>query len=85
MTLRYERTWSLYFGLVQTGWDKFGQVRTGVKRYFSSTVSHTLSKFGPPAKPACSVLTVPRLKLYDSEVVETVLRHASIGVRCELV
>ena len=48
MTLRYERTWSLYCGQVRTGLDRFGQVRTGVKRYFSSTVSCTLSKFGPP-------------------------------------
>ena len=30
------------------GPDKSGEVRTGVKRYFSSTVSHTQSKFGPP-------------------------------------
>ena len=28
--------------------DKSGQVRTGVKYYFSSTVSPTLFKFGPP-------------------------------------
>ena len=48
MTLRYERTWSLYCGQVQTGADRFGQVRRGVKRYFSSTVSRTFSKFGPP-------------------------------------
>ena len=48
-----------------TGWDRFGQVRTGVKYYFSSTVSRTLSKFGLPPKPACSFLTVPRSKLYD--------------------
>ena len=27
---------------------RFGQVRTGVNRYFSSTVSCTASKFGPP-------------------------------------
>ena len=47
------------------GPDKSGQVRTGVKYYFSSTVSPTLFKFGPPLKPACSFLTVPRSKLYD--------------------
>ena len=41
--LRDGRTWSLYCGLVQTSSDKFGQVRTRVKRYFSSTVSRTLS------------------------------------------
>ena len=43
-----ERTWSLYCGLVQTGSDRFGQVRTRVKRSFSSTVSCMRSKFGPP-------------------------------------
>ena len=47
------------------GPDKSGQVRTGVKSYFSSTVSPTLFKFGPPPKPACSFLTVPRSKRYD--------------------
>ena len=42
MTLLDGHTWSLYCGLVQTSSDKFGQVRTRVKRYFSSTVSRTL-------------------------------------------
>ena len=65
MTLRNGRTWSQYCGLVQTNSDKFGQVKTRVKRYFSSTVSRTLSKFGPPPKPACNFLTVPRSKLYN--------------------
>ena len=46
MTLRDERTWSQYCALVQP--EKSGQVRTGVKYYFSSTVSPTLFKFGPP-------------------------------------
>ena len=44
--------------------ERFGQVRTGVKRYFSSTVSRTLSKFGPPPNLR-GFLTVPRSKLYD--------------------
>ena len=47
------------------GPDKSGQVRTGVKYYFSLTVSPTPLKFGPAPKPAFSFLTVPRLKLYD--------------------
>ena len=47
------------------GPDKSGQVRQGVKYYFASTVSPTLFKFGPPPKPACSFLTVPRSKLDD--------------------
>ena len=66
MTLLDGRTWSLFCGLVKTGSDRFRQVRTRVKRYFSSTVSRTLSKFGPAPKPACSFLTVPRSKLYNS-------------------
>ena len=65
MTMPGRRTWSLCCGLVQSSSDKFGQVRTGVKRYFSSTVSRMLSKFGPAPKPAFSFLTVPRSKLYD--------------------
>ena len=43
------------------GPEKSGQVRTGVKYYFSSTVSPMLFKFGPPPKPAWSFLTIPRL------------------------
>ena len=39
-----------YMVTVLCAWDpdKSGQVRTGVKYYFSSTVSPTLFKFGPP-------------------------------------
>ena len=33
---------------IHVGPDKSGQVRTGVKYYFSSNVSPTLFKFGPP-------------------------------------
>ena len=51
--------------VLYVGPDKSGQVRTGVKYYFSSTVSPTLFKFGPPPKPACSFLTVPCSKPYD--------------------
>ena len=65
MTMRDGRTWSLYCRLVQSSSDKFGQVRICVKRYFSSTMSRTLTKFGRRLKPACSFPTVPRLKLYD--------------------
>ena len=52
-------------GQVWAGFDNFEQIRTGVKYYFSSTVSRTLSKFGLPLKPACSFLTEPRSKLFD--------------------
>ena len=51
--------------VLYVGPDKSGQVRTGVKYYFSSTVSPTLFTFGPPPKPACSFLTVSRSKRYD--------------------
>ena len=47
------------------GLDKSGQVRTGVKYYFSLTVNPMLFKFGPLPKHACSFLTAPRSKLYD--------------------
>ena len=65
MTLRDERTWSLYCEQIWTGLDRCEQVRTGVKYYFSSTMSRMLSKFGLPPKPACSFLTAPRSKLHD--------------------
>ena len=65
MTLHDGCTWSLFCGLVQTSSGKFGQVRTGVKGYFSSTLSRTLSKFGPAPKPSCSFLMVPRSKHGD--------------------
>ena len=67
------------------GPDKSGQVRTGVKYYFSSTVSLTLFKFGPPQ--IC--MQFPNRTLLEtlrpSQVVESGLRHASVGIRCELV
>ena len=64
--------------------DKSGQVRRGVKCFFSSTVSPTLFKFGPPPKSACSFLTSLKT-LRPSAVVETALCHASAAIRCELV
>ena len=55
-----------------------------MKYYFSLTVSCTLFKFGSPpnlrAVSNCTLLETLR----PSRVVETVLHHASIGVRCEL-
>ena len=70
--------------VLYVGPDKSGQVRTGVKYYFSSTVSPTPFKFSPPRKPACSFLTSLET-LRPSEVVESLIRHASVGVKCELV
>ena len=46
------------------GPDKSGQVRTGVKYYFLNRESHAL-QIWPTPKPACSFLSVPRLKPYD--------------------
>ena len=71
--------------VLYVGPNKSGQVRTGVKYYFSSTVSPTLFKFGPPPKlRAVSNRTLLEI-LRPSEVVESGLHHASVGVRCELV
>ena len=39
--------------VLRVGPGKSGQVRTGVKYYFSSTVSPTLFKFSPPPKEIC--------------------------------
>ena len=41
------------------GPDKSGPVRTGVKCYFSSTMRHTLFKFGPP--PNLRAVSLPYL------------------------
>ena len=38
---------SVHVTVLWTGSDRFGQVRTGVKHYFSSTMSCTLFKFAP--------------------------------------
>ena len=70
----------LYVGL-----DKSRQVRTGVKYYFSSTVSPTLFKFGPPPNLRAVSNHTSLETLRPSQVVESGLRHASVGVRCELV
>ena len=71
--------------VLYVGPEKSGQVRTGVKYYFSSTVSPMLFKFCPPQ--TCVQFSNRTLleTLRPSEVVESGLRHASVGVRCELV
>ena len=47
------------------GPDKSGQVRAGVKYYFSSTVSPALFKFGPPPKGVNCNFSLPEFdKLY---------------------
>ena len=82
--MRDKRTLSLYCRQVRTGSDRFGQVRTGVKRYFSSTVSRTLFKFGSPQTCMQFSNHTSLETQRPSEVVETALRHASSGVKCEL-
>ena len=71
--------------LCVVGPDKSGQVRTGVKYYFSSTVSPTLFKLAPPKKTSVQFPNHTSLEtLRPSKVVETALRHASVGVRWEI-
>ena len=44
----------------QASSDEFGKVRKGVKRYFSSTVSRTLSKFGLRQVNICNFTRIGR-------------------------
>ena len=83
MILRDERYMTT---VLCVGPDKSGQVRTGVKYYFSSTVRPTLFKFGTPPQTCVQFPNRTSLEtLRPSEVVESALHHASVGVRCELV
>ena len=68
-----------------TGPDRFGQVRTGVKYYFPQW---GVARCPNLAHPQTCVQFPNRTSLETlrpSQVVETALRHASVGVRCELV
>ena len=72
-----------------TGLDRFGQVRTSQNRcevlFFLNRESHTL-QIWPTPKTCVQFSNHTSLEtLRPSKVVETALRHASIGVRCELV
>ena len=82
MTLRDGRTWSLYCRLVQTGLDKSEHKWSAI--------------FPQPWFTHCPILAHPQTcvpfsnstsleTLRPFEVVETALRHASIGIRGELV
>ena len=72
-----------------TGSDRFGQVWTSQNRcealFFLNRESHAVQTWPTPITcvqfPNRTWLETPR----PSEVVETALRHALIGVRCELV
>ena len=71
------------------GPDKSGQVRTGVKYYFSSTVSPTLFKFGPP--PNLRAVSYPYLTRNSTTIRSGGIRASSCfswrkvwtGVKCD--
>ena len=82
MTLRDERTWSLYCTYVQTSLDKSEQVwstifpQPWVPRSLNLAHPQTCVQF-----PNCT----SHETLRPSEVVESALHHTSVGVRCERV
>ena len=68
------------------GPDKSGQVRTGVKYYFFlNGESHALQIWATRQTCVQFPNRTSLETLRPSEVVESGLRHASVGVRCELV
>ena len=89
MTLHDVRTWSLYRGQVRTGSDRCGQVWKTQNRcealFFLNRESHALQIW--PTSQTCMQFSkrTSLETLRPSKVVETAFRHASIGVRCELV
>ena len=75
--------------VLRTDLDRFGQVWTSQSRcevlFFLNRESHAL-QIWPTPKTCVQFSNCTSLKtLWPSEVVESVLRHASVGVRCELV
>ena len=87
MTLHDERTWSLYCGQVNS--DRFRQVWTSQNRcevlFFLNRESQAVQIL-PTTKTGMQFSDHTSLEiLRPSEVVETTLRHASVGVRCEIV
>ena len=74
-----ERTWSLYCGQVQTSQNRCEAL------FFLNPESHAV-KIWPTPKTCVQFSNCTSLEtLQPSQVVETALRHASIGKRCELV
>ena len=68
------------------GPDKSGQVRAGVKYYFSSTVESHALQIWPTLQTCVQFPNLTSLEtLRPSEVVESTHRHASVGIRFELV
>ena len=72
-----------------TGSDRHGQVWTSQNRYevlfFLNRESHAVQNWPTPQTCVQFSNRTSLETLRPSEVVKTVLRHASIGVRCELV
>ena len=85
---KWHCTVSIYGHSLWTGSDRFGQVRTSQNRcevlFFLNHELHTVQIWPIPNLRALSNRTSLET-LRSSEVVETALRHASIGARCELV
>ena len=75
--------------VLRTGSDKFRQVWTSQNMcealFFLNRESHAVQIWPSPQTCAQFSNCVSLETLRPSEVVETALRHASIGVRCELV
>ena len=82
MILRNERTWSLYCGQVQTVWTGLDMSE---QLFFLNRESHAV-QIWPTPKTCMQFSNRTSLEtLLPSDLVETVLCHALIGVRCELV
>ena len=79
MTLREERTWSLYCGQVWTS-----QKRCEAQ-FFLNCESHAVQIWPTPQICVQFSNHTSLETLLPSDLVETVLCHALIGVRCELV
>ena len=79
-----ERTWSLSCEQVGTGSERFEQVRLGAKYFFLSRELHALRIWLAPKTCVQFSNRTSLETLRTSEVHETALRHASIGVRCEV-
>ena len=72
--------------VLYVGPDKSGQVRTGVKYYFFVNGESQALHIWPTPQTCEQYSNDTSLEtLRPSKVVESGLRHASVGVRCELV
>ena len=75
--------------VLRTGSDKFGQVWTSQNMcealFFLNRETHAVQMWPTPQTCVQFSNSTSLEALRPFEVVETALRHASIGVRCELV